>query len=57
MNPLIHPSVQENQVLANTTRQQAETIRILVADGFDKDIVVDAVTTNDLSKLTSSERR
>jgi hypothetical protein len=47
-------SIETEQVKANTTRQQAETIRILTGIGFDQDAVVTAVTSNDLAKLTES---
>lgn len=42
------------QVKANTMRQQAETIRVLVDVGYDKETATTAVTANDLSKLNKS---
>lgn len=47
-------TTEQQQTEANTTRQQAETIRVLVSVGFDMDRVVEAVTENDLSVLTSA---
>ena len=43
----------ERQVEANTTRQQAETVRVLVEIGFDKEAALKAVTSNDLTALTT----
>lgn len=49
-------SQEERQIEANTLRQQAETIRVLVQDvGFDKRVVVAAVCGGDLYRLLVDE--
>jgi len=48
-------SQDEAQVTANTLRQQAETARILVELGYDKDAAVKAVAAGDLASLTGSD--
>lgn len=45
-------SYEYKQITANTIRQQAETIRVLVESGFEKKVAVKAVTGNDLSLLS-----
>jgi hypothetical protein len=48
---------EDGLVRANTMRQQAETMRVLITDGFDRDSVVKAVTAGDLSSLTTDDRQ
>lgn len=53
---LIMATTEQQQTEANTTRQQAETIRVLMSVGFeDMDQVVEAVTKNDLSVLIAAD--
>lgn len=44
---------QKAQQVANVMRQQAETIAILISNGFDKTKVVKAVTDGDLAALAA----